>query len=438
MSSIINYFKDRAHRLGDYPNVIMNYWNRSTYVKPAVLLGSAVLSDRIGGQILPPLLKTICENHLPGPFIVIPAKHLYDNLPVKPAILSQLATIVFGFGLAASAHKNQISHLSEPEIQKATFWRRFGKTLGFIGGTFLFAPLPIAATAAKTNVLANAETISESDDVENNPLDPDFEPCEEMEEASEAVENASEEAGASDSDQMQDVDEKRSERDERDLFDHSDEKDVSSSSSLSSSSSRLEEAAIDEMAEVEDDSSSSEADLESETSDDEENEELLRTNRQQGVVIYENRQLRPAAMRRMGWEASAESKLKRIVRPLTNLCKKSAPVLVAATAAAVAASIFSLCGGWEAASETLQTYALEAVLSIAVPATGIWISPSSLGQQPELAAGAASVLGTLIANYPRPMLAATSIAAVAKLGSIAKDYFFTPEPQPAEPGQIQE
>jgi len=61
-----------------------------------------------------------------------------------------------------------------------------------------------------------------------------------------------------------------------------------------------------------------------------------------------------------------------------------------------------------------------------------------LSQQPEFAAGALSVLGTLVAAYPKAMLAATSVAAVAKLGFIAKNYFFNPEPQPVEPGLIQE
>lgn len=425
MSSIVNYFKDRAHRVADYPNVIMNYWNRSAYVKPAVLFGAAALSDRLGGQILPSLFKTACKNYLPGPFVVIPAKKIYAALPVKPAILSHLATIVFGFGLAASAHKNQISHLSEPEIQKGTFWRRFGKTLGYIGGTFLFSPLPIAASVAKNNILANAETISESDDVEDNPLDADFEPRDGMEEASEVEESAAEEA-------PEDVDEKQPERDERDLFDRPVAR---SDSSSSSASSRLDEVNHDAAAEVE---TSSESDLDSETSDDEEDNALLRDNRQEGVVIREGLQLRLPAARRIGWESSVENKLKRVALPLANLCKKSAPVLIAATTAAVAVSIFSLSGGWEAAGQALKTYALETVLSVAVPATGVWISPSSLSQQPEFAAGALSVLGTLVATYPQAMLAATSVAAVAKLGSIAKDYFFTPDPQPVEPGQIQE
>ena len=452
MSSVVNYFKDRAHRVTDYPNVIMNYWNRSAYVKPAVLFGAAALSDRLGGPILPSLLRTIYKN-IPGPFIGCPLRWTYLALPVKPAVLSHLATIVFGFGLAASAHKNQISHLSEPEIQRATFWRRFGKTLGFIGGTFIFPPLSLAAAVAKSNSFANAETISASDDVEDNPLDADFEPREEIEEASEAEQSDAEEV-------PEYVDEKRQERDERDLLERPDERSASSSSS--SASSRLEEVNEDEAAEVESASTSEsdESDLESETSDEEENNALLRNNRQQGVVIHENRQLRLPAARRIGWEAAAENKLKRIARPLTNLCKKNAAALVVATTTAVAGSVFALSGGWETAGQILKTYApetllsvaagweaagqvlktsaLETVLSVAVPATGVWISPSSLSQQPEFAAGALSVLGTLVAAYPKAMLAATSVAAVAKLGSIAKDYFFNPEPQPVEPGLIQE
>jgi len=444
MSSVVNYVKDRAHRAADFPNVIMNYWNRSNYVKPALLTGAAALSGTLG-KVVTVALPDV-------------AKEAVSLLPAVPALGANLATVFLGFGMASLAHSRQVSHVNEAAlIGKKTFWKRALITGAMIGGMYAAPAATVVLAACSRPILAQSEILEEGDH-------PGADPSVKHDDGR-VPEPAGRDALGENEQLNSDASSSSRSRDEMDEK-HSSENEEREIASLVDDSYSVENE--DLASETDSDSDIDEPDEWFETDPDhpdvsrEERAEILgmsnREFNQTRALIRENQgvlkntrtrsreRIRPSCEARV--KAAASSCFKRV----SNFCQKNASSLIAGISIAAGTLIptlssssqnsalfaqnnSTLLNGTSITSEalipilnvSLQNLALNGVLGVSVPATAIWASPKSISQQPEFVAGVAAGLVAIGSYYPTGLLVATATVAATKLGLAVKNYLFPEE-----------
>ncbi len=160
MAGIINSIKEKVQ---DYPRSFMNSWRQSSVVKTGVLAASAVLSKSVSGW----------SDSIPTGGIEFALQRLANKvLPSIPSdvskTVSHLAANTLGFGLAVQSQEKQVQNNPAPQLTKATYWKRFAKTLAYIGTTFVSPVIPIGFSVAKKIEPANGGQLEEV--VENRVL----------------------------------------------------------------------------------------------------------------------------------------------------------------------------------------------------------------------------------------------------------------------------
>lgn len=411
MSSVVNYFKDRAHRASDFPNVIMNYWNRSNYVQPALLVGAACLSGCLGSALPEALSKSV--------------QGISSLAPAIPALGRDLATAFLGFGMASLAHSKQISHASETaQIGRATFWKRALVAGAMIGGMFVSPPATVVLAACSRPLLGKSETIQESD---NPGADPSF-----KNDDGRVLDAPARDPLAGNEQLNADASRSSSSRDEMDEK-HSSDNERNEISLVSSSYS--DEDSVEESSETDSDSDIDEPDEWLSTDPDQpgikgrefadslmmsknelrDTQELILSN----VNALTRTRTRSKAKIKPSCQARMKAKAAACFKRVSKFCKNNATSLIAGASIASGALIPALN------SEGMQNLALKGLLAISVPATGIWASPKSISQQPEFVAGAAAGLLTIGFYHPTGLMVATAAVAATKLGFAVKNYFFS-------------
>ena len=449
MSSVVNYVKDRAHRAADFPNVIMNYWNRSNYVKPALLTGAAALSGTLG-KVVTVALPDV-------------AKEAVSLLPAVPPLGVNLATVFLGFGMASLAHSRQVSHVNEAVlIGKNTFWKRALITGAMIGGMYTAPAATVVLAACSRPILAQSEILEEGDH-------PGADPSVKHDDGR-VPEPAARDALGENEQLNSDASRSSSPHDEMDEK-HSSENEEREIASL-----------VDDSYSVENEDSASDTDSDSEI--DEPNEWLCKdpdhpdVSREEHVAILamsnrefndtralirenqgvlKNTRTRSKEKLRPSCEARVKAAASSCFKKVSNFCQNNASSWIAGISIAAGALIptlsnssqnsalfaqnnstllnTTLLNGTSITSEalipilnvSLQNLALNGILAVSVPATAIWASPKSISQQPEFVAGVAAGLVAIGSYYPTGLLVATATVAATKLGLAVKNYLFPEE-----------
>lgn len=412
MSSIVNYVKDRAHRAADFPNVIMNYWNRSNYVKPALLTGAAGLSGVLGKAVTVALPDA--------------AKEVVSLLPAIPPLGANLATVFLGFGMASLAHSRQVSHVNEAAlIGKKTFWKRALITGAMIGGMYAAPAATVILAVCSRPILAQSEILEEGDH-------PGADPSVKHDDGRVPEPGARDALG--ENEQLNsDASRSSSPRDEMD------------EKHLSENEEREIASLVDDSYSVENEDSASEPDSDTDIDEPDEwfdtdpdhpdvsrqerveilgmsnrefNETRALIKANQGIL--KNTRTRSREKIKPSYEARVKAAASSCFKKVSNVCQKNATSLIAGVSIAAGALIPAL-------STSLQNSALNGILAVSVPATAIWASPKSISQQPELVAGVAAGLVTIGAYHPTGLMVATAAVAATKLGLAVKNYLFPEE-----------